>query len=276
MVARSRRIDRAVLRMPHYELAICAIFREEAPFLEEWLTFHENVGASHFYLYNNFSTDDYETVLRPWVARGLVTLYDWPLPVGQLPAYRHCIRNHRRDARWIAFIDIDEFLFSPDAMDVRPSLRAWTQAPAVLVYGFYFGSSGHVTRPDEPIVSAYTRRATATTYCSAKTVANPRFIRAITNVHTFSYWTGEALDLSCRTLNEGRQSPIFEPLRYNHYWSRSIEDLRIKVERGDASSEKVRDLDWHLDFEAKLNEVEDRAIAPIAASIGLTAARLLT
>ena len=45
-------------RFPH-ELAICAIFREEAPFLEEWLTFHSGVGVTHFYLYNNYSTDNF-------------------------------------------------------------------------------------------------------------------------------------------------------------------------------------------------------------------------
>ena len=41
------------------ELAICAIFREEAPFLDEWITFHVGVGAGHFYLYDNFSTDSF-------------------------------------------------------------------------------------------------------------------------------------------------------------------------------------------------------------------------
>ena len=66
------------------ELAVCAIFREEAPFLDEWIAFHVGVGATHFYLYNNFSTDNYKQVLEPWIARGTVTLIDWPRPVGQL------------------------------------------------------------------------------------------------------------------------------------------------------------------------------------------------
>src|SRR5262245_1292734 len=79
-----------------HELGVCAIFREEAPFLDEWLTFHCGVGVTHFYLYNNFSTDNFRTVLEPWIDRGVVTLIDWPVPVGQTSAYEDCRSEERR------------------------------------------------------------------------------------------------------------------------------------------------------------------------------------
>ena len=62
--------ERAVARRLQHELAICAIFRDEAPFFAEWLAFHFKVGATHFYLYNNGSTDNFEGVLRPWCNKG--------------------------------------------------------------------------------------------------------------------------------------------------------------------------------------------------------------
>jgi glycosyl transferase family 92 len=127
--ARARRWARAPIgyakrwgggfRQYRNEFAVCAIFREEAPFLSEWITFHVGVGASHFYLYNNFSNDNFQSVLAPWIARGMVTLTDWPVPVGQVMAYRHCLRHARGECRWLAFLDIDEFLFSPQATDIR-------------------------------------------------------------------------------------------------------------------------------------------------------------
>lgn len=30
-------------------LAVCAIFRDEAPYLAEWIEFHRLVGVEHFY-----------------------------------------------------------------------------------------------------------------------------------------------------------------------------------------------------------------------------------
>lgn len=44
LVLRASLRDRAVTRAPKYRLAACAIFREEAPFLAEWIEFHRDVG----------------------------------------------------------------------------------------------------------------------------------------------------------------------------------------------------------------------------------------
>ena len=125
-----------------HELAICAIFREEAPFLDEWISFHVGIGVTHFFLYNNFSTDDFEAVLAPWIARGYVTLTDWPVPVGQVSAYQHCIRLVRGGCRWLALIDVDEFLFSPSTLDIRAILARYSDLPAVEVWQLFFGSGG--------------------------------------------------------------------------------------------------------------------------------------
>ena len=81
-VWRSYRRERQLLAREHHELTICAIFREEAPNLDEWIRFHEGVGVSKFYFYNNFSTDNFRDVLTPYVARGLVDLVDWPVSLG--------------------------------------------------------------------------------------------------------------------------------------------------------------------------------------------------
>lgn len=252
-------------RNARYELAVVAIFREEAPFLDEWLTFHSYVGVNHFYLYNNFSTDGFRAVLAPWLARGLVTLHEWPVKVGQLSAYRHSVRRYASQTQWMAFIDLDEFLFSPRTVDLRPILREYRDLPGLLVYSPFFGSAGHSRRPSGRVVEAFTRRAPLLRI-SAKTIANPRWIYAIRDVHTFKYWRGEALDTRRRPL-EADGPPPLDTLRVNHYWSRSIEDLFTKVRRTNAWSPMPRDLIRHLAFEKTLNAEEDRTIIPLARTI---------
>ena len=46
-----------------YTVAVCAIFKNESVFLKEWLEYHLLIGVEHFYLYNNFSEDNYQTSL---------------------------------------------------------------------------------------------------------------------------------------------------------------------------------------------------------------------
>lgn len=39
-------------------LSICAIMKDEGPYLVEWLEFHKLVGVEKFYLYDNSSNDN--------------------------------------------------------------------------------------------------------------------------------------------------------------------------------------------------------------------------
>jgi hypothetical protein len=258
-VRRARSRDRKILRGQAHALAIVCIFRNEAPFLDEWIRFHLSFGVDHFYLYNNFSADDFTHQLQPYIQSKIVTLYDWPVQTGQLSAYRHCIRNHAEHTRWMAFIDVDEFLFAPDGRSIADVLRNYSEHPAVVVHSPYFGSSGLVSRPSVPITRAFTRRAVLS-MASAKTIANPRWIYAIRNVHTFKYWGGAAV------ATDGKEFCAdcvqLDTLRLNHYWSRSLQDLEDKIARGDASTPQKRDRSWHFTFERELNAEEDLSILP--------------
>jgi len=248
--------------IPH-QLAVCAIFREEAPFLDEWITFHAGVGVTHCYLYNNFSTDEFREVLRPWQESGFVTLTDWPVQVGQVPAYSDCVRRFKNKARWIAFIDIDEFLFSTLSVDIRPVLSSFADWPGLEIWLHLFGANGHLKRPAS-VIDSYTKRA-ATAHTTVKTIANPRMVYK-TEIHQFKYWTGRGLDTSGQVVCE-TTSPVFDQLRINHYWSRSIEDLNTKIRRGRVSSLRKRDSEEHLAFERGLNHQKDSAVQLIALTI---------
>jgi hypothetical protein len=148
--------------MHEYYLAICAIFRDEAPYLPEWITFHQLVGVEHFYLYNNNSTDNFETLLEPFITRGCVTLLNWPIPFheyAQKKAYAHCLTQVRGKVRWLACIDLDEFLFSPVNHKLAPMLAEYEPYPGVVVHWQIYGSSGHRIKTSEPVISRFTKRA---------------------------------------------------------------------------------------------------------------------
>jgi len=129
-------------------LAICAIFRNEAPYLREWIEFHRLVGVERFHLYQNRSDDAYESIVRPYVDEGLVELTQWPrLPPCHLQAYQHFISRYTGEPWWVAFIDCDEFLFSPCYPTVSEAITA-IAAPAWGALGvnwMCFGASGQET-----------------------------------------------------------------------------------------------------------------------------------
>lgn len=259
---------------PNY-LSVCAIFKNEARFLNDWITFHRGVGVSHFFLYDNESTDNPLSELDRWIQEGIVTVVNWPGRGQQRHAYMHCIRKNWKTTRWLAFLDIDEFLFSPDQVAICPILKNYENRSGVLVYWQVFGSSGHNKRPNCSVIDAYTMRENVTRIPSGKSIVNPRFVRRVPNSHNFALWKGETTDTDGTALPyDYFFHPNFEKtakldvLRINHYWSRSLEDLSEKVLRGDAFfAHKDRILEDHLAEERLLNETEDLAIQPIWKSI---------
>src|SRR5215212_567322 len=140
-------------------LSICASYRWEGPFLREWVAFHKLVGVERFFLYDNDSDDEHREALAPYVDEGTVDVLHWPeYPMGQVKAYAHCLEAHAGDARWIAFVDVDEFLFSPAGRPVPEVLRRYERWPGVGVNRVLFGASGHETRPPGLVVENYVRR----------------------------------------------------------------------------------------------------------------------
>lgn len=108
-----------------YQFAVCTMFKNEAPRIKEWLDYHINLGAEHFYLYDNESTDNIHEVLFPYIDSGIVELIKWPsvkknglwgiddntfVPY-QLGAFNNCIKKKALGkAQWLAIIDVDEYI----------------------------------------------------------------------------------------------------------------------------------------------------------------------
>ena len=129
-----------------YYISVCAIFKDEGCYLKEWIEFHKIIGIEHFYLYNNFSSDNYLEALEPYIQAGDVTLTDWPVPQGQMSAYQECFNRFRDDTNWLAFIDLDEFIIPNHTDTIGEFLKPFEKRPAVLIYWRHFGASGLIDR----------------------------------------------------------------------------------------------------------------------------------
>lgn len=149
--------------MTAVKLGVVAMFRNEARYLEEWINFHEAQGFSHFYLFDDQSSDAPEKVLRPFISRGLVVLNPAPVAAAfkarQLGSYNLGLDLARNECEWLAVIDVDEFLFSPVG-DFRKQLPTQKWIAGVFVWWKIYGSSGHSIPPREGVLSSYTWSAT--------------------------------------------------------------------------------------------------------------------
>jgi hypothetical protein len=215
-------------------LSICASYRWEGPYLREWVAFHRLMGVERFFLYDNDSDDEHLAALAPYVADGTVDLRHWPeYPMGQVKAYAHCLREHSQDARWIAFVDVDEFLFSPGGRPLPEVLKRYERWPGLGVNRVTFGTSGHETKPDGLVVESYTRRLEVPGMtASVKCIVDPARTTRPLNPHTFEHTEGHAVDENERPLQGTfAASTSSDVLRVNHYYTKSDEELLLKYSR---------------------------------------------
>ena len=136
-----------------YMVSVCAIFRDEGAYIKEWLEYHLLIGVEHFYLYNNFSKDNYREILAPYIENGQVTLIDWPIPQGQMAAFANCVEKFGSETNWIGFIDLDEYVVPNHDDNIKDFLAKFMNRPLVLIYWLYFTSSGHLERNKERLLT---------------------------------------------------------------------------------------------------------------------------
>jgi hypothetical protein len=222
---------------PDVYLAVCAMYRDEAPYLEEWIEFHRLVGVERFYFYDNESGDDSLAVLAPYIEDGTAVRYERPgsassqvgLDQVKIPAFHHCLATHGEEARWIAFIDTDEFLFSPTGASVPDMLAEHERWPGVAVNSFVFGAPDR--SQDGLVLERCTTRVEEASRL-VKCIVDPVRATRCTSAHRFEYTRASAVDENGYPVTRAlTKSASLQRLRINHYTARSEEDLRAKAAR---------------------------------------------
>jgi hypothetical protein len=213
-------------------VVICMRFRDEAPYLAEWLEYHQAAGVSHFFLYNNFSNDDFMSALQPWIDAGHVTLVDWPRVPASPAAEEDCVRRALGRFKWVGFIDADEFVVVRDGRSIGEFLETFPRAPGVGLHWRIFGSSMHRVRPTEPVISAYQHRSPEPN-AHIKTFLRPERAAQCRNPHSWFYHPlGAARSENGRRLYGSLDmKPTADIAWLNHYFCKSEEEYLEKTSR---------------------------------------------
>lgn len=229
-----------------YDVSICAIFQDEAPYFKEWIEFHKLQGVRHFYLYNNNSQDNYQEILEPYIASGEVTLIQWPYTYKygdhahwiriQCSAYMDCIRTYQDDTVWLAAIDVDEFLFCPNGALLPEFLKSYIGFGGVAVNWIKFGTSGVEDIPPkvcmiELLTHCLNPQAADNKF--VKSIVQPKLVTRCLGAHHFDYLLGYYAVDANKTISQGSRTNHNDvsQIRINHYWTRTINYLfRKKIE----------------------------------------------
>lgn len=222
-----------------YHVSACAIFQNESRFLKEWIEYHKLIGVEKFYLYNNNSSDDYKTILSPYIKKGIVELIEWPQTYQdciqwnnvQSQAYQDALRRTRGKSKWLAIIDLDEFIVIKNAKNLRKFLKEFEDYSGVCANWQMFGTSGVEVIPrDRLMIEMLTKRAAKNhpDHIHIKSIVKPELVRTCENPHFVFYTTGYSVTAGEHTPFIGPFAPSIntDKIQINHYWLRDQEYLK--------------------------------------------------
>tara|TARA_Y100001970_G_scaffold186363_1_gene226662 strand:+ start:6551 stop:7531 length:981 start_codon:yes stop_codon:yes gene_type:complete len=239
-----------------FNFVIHSIFKNERPFIKEWLDWHLFCleGVNHIYLYQNGDDARTREIIKPYIDRGLVTLvkYNHIRKEGkglyikpQHLCKNHCVDNYGKEYKWILHIDIDEFLV-PTYGDnnINKLFELYGDKDHIAIKRVNFGSNNY-KKHQESVLLSYTKREKK--YSSIKSIAKTNNIKDI-------------LQKSCHKweMNTNNRSTCKNKyFQLNHYYTKSLEDyLKRDSNSKGTGSRKSTEKDW-IKKNEKINDIDD-------------------
>ena len=261
--SRQKSLNRAFPFTPTHYLTVCAIAKDELD-IAEWVAYHIAVGVDHIQIYDNESEVPIRAVLRKWIKAGLVTVNVARGVKIQNRLYTRFIR--KADSRWVACIDVDEYMVPLKTGDVKDVLRGFEKYSALGVFWKVFGSNGHIKRPQSLVMEAFTRTSKGwfnvylrKGWPQYKTIVQPRLAKWFADPHRCKYHKGCAVNDArvAIPVKSNHGPPSNGLIQLNHYIGKSLEDFRLKQERKGGMSNKPRPFKEWRHWEKNCNAVED-------------------
>ncbi len=249
---------------------VCAIAKNENPYINEWVKYYLNLGFEQIYLYdNNDKKTDYVGNFIDEDCKNKVTIIDkrdvreYAL---QHKVYTHCYNSNKFD--WCLFCDIDEFLIGIDNINTFLSQEKFKDFNQIRIKWNLFGDDDIIERNiKEPVFGAFKKILNIPEFSSQ----GKSLIRGglknieVRSCHFASQFNnGKYVQLkSCLPSGKEYINTDFrinadysnEKVFINHYMTKSLSEfINHKYKRGDALFVN-RDIDltyfWNINIRTK-------------------------
>ena len=228
-------------RLFEYDFAIVAIVKNESNYLREWVAYHrvaceDNV---HFFIYDNGSNDNTRATVEDYIEQGYITYIDFGGNEKQLPAYNDAIKRYGNIVRYMAFIDVDEFIVVQSGENLTKhicNILKNNYAAGLGINWIIFGSSGYKERQAGIVTETFLRHGSKSHWGNThiKTICNPRFTKRMISPHYALYKLG-VWNISPNGKRQDlwwNKEVDWSDMSIHHYFCKSEEEYSIKKGRG--------------------------------------------
>ena len=213
-------------------------------------------------------------VLQDYISHGIVTYTYLPGKARQLDAYNDAINRYKNECKYMAFIDLDEFIYIDDKNTtiynyIDNIINSYRGASGIGINWCLYGSSGKEEKENGLVIERFLYSSFANRGYNhhIKTICNPRTVKRYISPHFPLY------KLGAHSINEDgirlyawyNVINCYKKIRINHYFTKSKSEFIQKRARGLADRIGKYDLEKFRAYD--LNDKYDNSMLYYAKKI---------
>lgn len=251
-----------------YYLTVATCVKQEDDYIDDFITIHEKLGVESFIFYDR----DGDNLTNKFKGKNNITVVKYPEPNRHHHSHAYTVQHFQGHSKWIAFIDVDQVLFSAENIDLKEALKKYEPYAQIQPVWETFGDSWKDNKEPGSIYERFIRRAKSeeqSMNCHTQAICDISKIKPIIppDPHRLCPNPGEiSVDENCKKigdsngtlsqLNPHTQNKLFVA----HYIAKSKEEFitknnKLRADTGTRCDPKVFDL-----YRTYCNEVEDTRI----------------
>lgn len=241
------------------DIALCCIQKQEAPYIEEFVRRHLDIGFDKIVIYDDDDSDDCIISELPYIkqqinAGTLRIIRCHGIPCPQPFVYRDFYS--RFSPEWVMFLDVDEFLVLNKHKTVREFVSdpMFDKCRQIHIPWKMFGDSGHYSKTEGDVVDRFTESYPP----QEEQVLCKSIVRGGYPTDRLNFRTSHAVrGISPEMTASGKPSanpiypttetkydiswcePDYSVAQINHYFTKSTEEFVNKCYRGVPDQENV-------------------------------------
>ncbi len=258
------------------QVSIVSVFWNESRYLKEWIEFHLLVGVDKIYLTNNNSTDDYMTILKPYIDNGKVILSNIYVDITKNPGSRdnevllvnewvkemnRIVKHSQED--WIIHVSTDEFIFPTKKDNIKDVLATFPEnVGEISVNWVLFGNNGIELKENELLIDKIRKSSEDSEFYNlhVKPILRPKAVKYIPSVHFSNLLSNYIKVDSNKNKNNFKtyyetEKFVADELVINHYRFRDLAYSKEKIKIYELWGKSGRDYQMN-----QYNDVDNQRI----------------
>lgn len=220
------------------DIALCAIIKDENPYLGEWLNHHRSIGVDYFILYDNNSQDPIkEYIEKNSLNKGDISVIPWldKNTGSQMRAYMNCCKLYP-SYNYIGFIDMDEFVMLKEG-NLKDNFKRLQKKGTFDGLGLYwrmYGANPYFT--ERHPISDYKQWSPNP---HIKSFVNPKVVLHFNDPHKAQLAPGSIyIDENHNPVIKSLGSHSSNNIWIKHTFTRSLPEFEEKLKRGRADLQR--------------------------------------